>query len=161
MVIKNYHVARKCLLTNYDKQTPRKYEVWSIKLHITFTVWLYMLCFYRNHHVSRRSSSDLKDQSLISSTSTPHSVSANGGADSEPRQSGHVVRLNPTTHLSKQTLWKKWEHLSSLISSPSSILQRHTAHSAFSSAESEDSHWYRVVLSSPAPYDVVFGKSQG
>uniref|UniRef100_A0A6N2MT69 Uncharacterized protein n=1 Tax=Salix viminalis TaxID=40686 RepID=A0A6N2MT69_SALVM len=60
------------------------------------------------------------------STSIPSSVIALRGPR-KSRQRGQVARLNPS-HLSKQTLWKRWSHLNAVISSPS-ISHRQTAHS--------------------------------
>lgn len=87
----------------------------------------------RSHHLSPRSLSEMKEQNWNSSTSTyPSNCCWScvllGGAR-RLRQIGHVACLNPV-HPSKHGLWKRWAHLSSPISSPSSILHRHTEHSA-------------------------------
>lgn len=90
---------------------------------------------HRSHHESCPSSSERNEQNLKNKTSTPKSASAvaaaaaaaalSGGAR-EPRQRGQVMCLS-RIHLSRQSWWKTWEHLSSPISSPSSTSARQTA----------------------------------
>lgn len=85
----------------------------------------------RSHHVSRSSSARV-EKTRNNKTSAPSWVIALFGPI-DSLQRGQVEFFKPT-HLSKQSLWNIWSHLSTLISSPNSpILQRHTAQSTSSS----------------------------
>lgn len=93
------------------------------KLIINWNIIDLLYTTQRSHQLSR--SSVWIEQNSNNRISAPTSFMALLGLTG-PLQRGQVANLRPI-HVSKQFVWKKCSHLSTLISSPSPNLHRHTA----------------------------------